>query len=136
MKKVPFDYEFFKINPDTKLATRSGDEAIFISKASTCKAEHSVLIFETNNLIISTFINGNYLKGKESPKDIFMLIEAKEVVKYFNVYDEDSFPSVISLQNTIKDAIAVSGTKAKSVVKLVFVDGEIDFKKCETVHKY
>lgn len=132
IKRVPFDYEYFKKHPETKLETREGEEARFIGETFIRNDESAKLAFETKISIYRTSIDGLFVVGNEDEDDIFMLIEAKEVIAYVNVYDDYS----TSIYDTLDEAIESQVKGAKSVAKLIIVDGEIDFNKCETVHKY
>ena len=132
IKRVPFDYEYFKQHPETKLETREGDEARFIGERKLYNNQYP-LLFEHKDYHYSTTIEGYYSDGDfNNIDDILMLIEAKEVIRYINVHD--GFLSFI--YDTLEEAIKNHDYGTKSVAKLIIVDGEIDFKKCETVHKY
>lgn len=133
IKKVPFDYEYFKQHPETKLETRNGKVAYFIGEK---KIEYKYpLIFENVSCHnFSTTLNGIYDRpDRDNILDIFMLIEVKEEIRYTNVHDGYYMCGVY---NTLEEAIKYHAYGVKSVAKIVIVDGEIDFKKCETVHKY
>lgn len=133
IKKVPFDYEYFKANPETKLETRDGQKTFLIGEK---KIEGKYpLIFESVRFsCFPTTKNGKYdTSDNNSFLDVFMLLESKEEVRYTNVYADYAAGD---LSNTLEDAIKGHGYGAKSVAKLTIVDGEIDFKNCETVHKY
>lgn len=130
MKKVQFDYEYFKQHPETKLETRDGSEARFIGKTAICEEEDSTFVFETKDCILSTFVDGTYVEGRISGEDILMLVESKEKIVYANVRED----GITYDYNSLDAALDSRGSRAKSVAKLTIVDGEIT--KCETVHKY
>ena len=132
IKRVPFNYEYFKANPETNLETRGGEEARFIGETFLSNNEDCKLAFETKNLVYRTSIDGLFIISDEDEDedDILMLIEAKEVIRYANVHDD----YVFSIYDTLEEAIKAHVKGAKSVAKLTIVDGEI--VKCETAHKY
>lgn len=131
-KKVPFDYEYFKQHPETKLETKRGKVAYLIGKK---KIKHEYpLIFESETMFcFSTTLNGKYDTNNDNGNDyldIFMLLEPKEEVGYANVYDDH----IAGIYDTLEKAIKSHVKSAKSVVEFIIVDGEI--VKCKTVHKY
>ena len=130
IKKVPFDYEYFKSNPETKLETRSGFEARFIGEMKLYNIQYS-LLFEHKEGYYSTTLEGYYSDGDfNNIRDIFMLIEAKEKVGYANVYDDH----IAGIYDTLEKAIKSHVKSAKSVAKITIVDGELI--KTETVYVY
>jgi len=132
IKRVQFDYEYFKSNPETKLETRSGFEARFIGEMKLYNIQYS-LLFEHKEGYYSTTLEGYYSDGDfNNIRDILMLLKSKEEVVYGNVHED----YIAGIYDTLEDAIKGHGYGAKSVAKLTIVDGEIDFKNCETVHKY
>lgn len=78
IKKVPFDYKYFKNNPKTKLVTREGNEAIFLAETTLCQDESHKLLFDTKTESIPTNIDGRFIDDDSSIFDIFMLIGNKE----------------------------------------------------------
>jgi len=130
MKKVPFNYEFWKANPQTKLVTRDDQEAVILGENPN-KDLQPLIGYVLYNECWSK--NGRYTEFKESILDLFMLKEVEEVVMYINVYPTYTSQS---FYDSIKIAIDNYGHKAISVAKIVTIDGIIDFTKCETVHTY
>lgn len=130
IKKVPFDYEYFKSNPETKLETRNGKQAFLIGEKKI--GDKYPLVFENETVThFSTTLNGKYDKpDSDNILDIFMLLEPKEEVGYANVYDDH----IAGIYDTLEKAIKSHVKSAKSVVEFIIVDGEI--VKCKTVHKY
>lgn len=130
IKRVPFDYEYFKQHPETKLETKRGKVAYLIGKK---KIKHEYpLIFESETMFFfSTTLNGIYdTNDNNDYLDIFMLLESKEEVGYTNIYDDWVGASCANLEEAIDRHV----DNARSVAKLTIVDGEI--VKCKTVHKY
>lgn len=131
MKKVPFNYEFWKANPQTKLVTRNDREAVILGENPN--TEMYTLVGYINSAEEWT-IKGRYQSSEnESSYDLFMLQEVKEVVVYANVYsayasEADYISTDLAIENHVGGAI--------SIAKIVIVDGIIDFTKCETVHTY
>jgi len=130
MKKVPFNYEYWEANPQTKLVTRCDREAVILGENPYNK-EYPLIGYI--NSVESWTKNGMYKSiGDESPYDLFMLQEVKEVVRYVNGYPT-SFGSDYA---TKEGAIKQKCKDAVSIAKIVIIDGIIDFSKCETVHIY
>jgi hypothetical protein len=129
-KKVPFNYKFWKANPQTKLVTRDDEEAVILGENPN--NEEYPLIGYVNS-VESWTKNGMYRSGNESSYDLFMLQQVKEVVSFRNTY-----LNYISLYEyeSIEEAINNRRFDAISIAKIVIVDGIIDFTKCETVHIY
>jgi hypothetical protein len=130
MKKVPFNYESWKANPQTKLVTRNGREAVTLGENPYNK-EYPLIGYI--NSVESWTKNGIYKSiGDESPYDLFMLQEVEEVVRYTNVSN-----SILGyFRKTKEEVIQISNRNDISVAKIVIIDGIIDFSKCETVHTY
>lgn len=110
IKRVPFDYEYFKKNPETKLETRKSEKARFIGETYLKNDEDNKLVFETKYSIFGTTIDGLFVVGNEY--DVFMLLEFKEVVLYSNIYDK-----YITHYDTLEYAIKRHSCNAKSVAK-------------------
>ena len=130
IKKVPFDYEYFKQHPETKLETGNGQQVFFIGEKKI--EDKYPLIFESEIVPhFTTTLNGKYDTNRTNNfSDVFMLLEPKEEVGYANVYDDH----IAGIYDTLEKAIKSHVKSAKSVVEFIIVDGEI--VKCKTVHKY
>ena len=130
IKKVPFDYEYFKANPETKLETRNGKQAFLIGEKKI-KNEYPLVFESVSYSHFTTILNGKFEKtDSNNSLDIFMLLEPKEEVGYANVYDDH----IAGIYDTLEKAFKSHVKSAKSVVEFIIVDGEI--VKCKTVHKY
>lgn len=128
--KEPFNYEYFKSNPNTELETRDGEAVRFIGESVLYNRFDFKLVFDSETGIITTSINGKYHEYVSNKRDIFMLIEVKEIVGYFNICN-----NWISLSyNTLNSAIANHIKDAKSVAKITFVNGKMT--GFETVYVY
>lgn len=128
--KVPFNYEYFKSNPNTELETRDGETVRFIGESVLYNRLNSKLIFDSEVGIIITSINGKYFEGEENMKDVFMLIEVKETVGYVNVYN-NTFGVI---HDNLDEAIIMAERNAISVAKIITVNGKMT--GFETVHIY
>ena len=129
--KVPFNYEYFKSNPNTELETRDGEVARFIGESVLYNQPNSKLVFDSEIGIIPTSINGKYFEGEENVKDVSMLIEVKETVRYVNVYTNNIFGVT---HNDLDEAIIMADRDAISVAKIVTVNGKMT--GFETVYVY
>ena len=129
--KVPFNYEYFKSNPNTELETRDGETVRFIGESVLYNMPNSKLIFDSEIGIIPTSINGKYFEGEENVKDVFMLIEVKETVRYVNVYTNNTFGVT---HNDLDEAIIMADRDAISVAKIITVNGKMT--GFETVYVY
>ena len=132
MKKVPFNYDYFKANPDTKLVCR--DEKLEPPHFIGARKDFKLFLFEDEDTTIyhvdkDGFMNKNY----PCPKDICMLVPSKEEeVLYANEY-----PTWVGYTNdSINDCKGLQCYGALRIVKLVKVDGLIDFTRTEVVHEY
>lgn len=133
IKRVPFDYKYFKQHPETKLETKNGKVAHLIGEKKI--GDKYPLVFESETVThFSTTLNGKYDIRNDNNNflDIFMLLEPKKEVRYYNVHDD----YIAGHYNSLDESIESHCDGAKSVAKLIIVDGKIDFKKSETVHKY
>lgn len=129
--KVPFNYEYFKSNPNTELETKNSESAVrFIGESVLYNRLNSKLIFDSEVGIIITSINGKYFEGEENVKDIFMLVEVKETVGYVNVYD-NTFGVI---HDNLDEAIIMAERNAISVAKIITVNGKMT--GFETVYIY
>ena len=129
--KVPFNYEYFKSNPNTELETRDGETVRFIGESVLYNRPNSKLIFDSEVGIIITSINGKYFEGESNKRDIFMLIEVKETVRYVNVYTNNTFGVT---HNDLDEAIIMADRDAISVAKITSVNGKMT--GFETVYVY
>ena len=128
--KVPFNYEYFKSNPNTELETRDGETVRFIGESVLYNMPNSKLIFDSEIGIIITSINGKYFEGESNKRDVFMLIEVKETVNYINVYDNRfGVP-----HDDLDEAIIMADRDAISVAKITSVNGKMT--GFETVYIY
>lgn len=127
--KVPFNYEYFKSNPNTELETRDGETVRFIGESVLYNQPNSKLIFDSEIGIIITSINGKYFEGEENVKDVFMLVEVKEIVGYVNVYNN----RLGVIYSNLDEAI-MAEQNAISVAKITSVNGKMT--GFETVHIY
>jgi len=128
--KVPFNYEYFKSNPNTELETKNGEAVRFIGESVLYNMPNSKLIFDSEVGIIITSINGKWFEGEPNVKDIFMLIEVKETVNYVNVYN-NTFGVT---HDDLDEAIIMAERNAISVAKIVTVNGKMT--GFETVYVY
>lgn len=79
MKKIQFDYNYFKANPNTKLVCRNERLGTLIFLAEKKNIDNYPLVFVNQNGIIERYTyEGLYLTNKEDQRDIFMLIFSKE----------------------------------------------------------
>ena len=128
--KVPFNYEYFKSNPNTELETRDGETVRFIGESVLYNMPNSKLIFDSEVGIIITSINGKYFEGESYKRDIFMLIEVKETVGYINVYNN----RLGIMHDDLDEAIIMAERNAISVAKITSVNGKMT--GFETVYVY
>ena len=129
--KVPFNYEYFKSNPNTELETRDGETVRFIGESVLYNMPNSKLIFDSEVGIIITSINGKYFEGESYKRDIFMLIEVKETVNYINVYTNNIFGVT---HDDLDEAMKMADRDAISVAKITSVNGKMT--GFETVYVY
>lgn len=128
--KVPFNYEYFKSNPNTELETRDGETVRFIGESVLYNQPNSKLIFDSEIGIIITSINGKYFEGEENVKDVFMLVEVKETVNYANIYSHGCG----AIYDDLDEAMEMAERSAISVAKIVTVNGKMT--GFETVYIY
>ena len=129
--KVPFNYEYFKSNPNTELETRDGETVRFIGESVLYNMPNSKLIFDSEIGIIITSINGKYFEGESYKRDIFMLIEVKETVNYINVYTNNTFGVT---HDDLDEAMKMADRDTISVAKITSVNGKMT--GFETVYVY
>jgi len=128
--KVPFNYEYFKSNPNTELETRDGEAVGFIGESVLYNKSNYKLVFDSEVGIINTTIDGKYIEGEEHMKDILMLIKVKETVDYANIYSHGCG----AIYDDLYDAIEMAERNAISVAKIITVNGKMT--GFETVHIY
>lgn len=128
--KEPFNYEYFKSNPNTELETKNSEAVRFIGESVLYNMPNSKLIFDSEVGIIITSINGKYFEGEENVKDVFMLVEVKETVRYVNVYMNNTFGA---MHDNLDEAI-MAEQDAISVAKIITVNGKMT--GFETVYVY
>lgn len=135
MKKVPFDYEYFKSNPDTQLVCR--DENIkppifLVEKKIKGEDGYDLLFQNSDGAIVAYTSNGLYYKNTEHRNDLFMLVPSKEEVLYVNEYNE----GFGYYNKSIEDCKKLADEYSLRIVKFIKVDGLIDYSRTEIVHIY
>lgn len=133
MKKIPFDYEYFKLRPDTKLVTRDDRKVTFVGIAPDLTLHYPVVVFIKGHRSTSVIsLEGKQLSGKHAvDADVFMLVEPK-IEKY---YRNEYFSYASHLFESVKAAIDGNTTvSAHSVTELTVTDGKVTDVK--TIHRY
>ena len=136
MKVLNFEPKYFRENPETKLVFRVHDPKVEIKFIKEYHNKIEVLI----NGFIKTYTTRGFLsEGGASSVDLFMVIPTKEEIFYCDEYIDDFGDLKESLEECVNvhcDCEFCNCSKPERVLKLVKVDGLIDFSRVEVVHTY
>lgn len=141
MKAIQFNYEYFKNNPETKLVFRepTNDNIEFYKEF---KNRNGLSFAINNNITFYTYDGKPIIDEKvyhmPSSKDLFMWIPPKEEFFYCNEWIDELGCLMENLEDCTNYRYCKEWERYQPirVLKLVKVDGLIDFSRVEVVHTY